>query len=84
MEGTVYVLCAVTACACAWLLLRGYRRTRVRLLLWCGLSFIGLTLENVILFVDLILIPQIDLSILRRSVTLAAVMILLYGLIWEK
>jgi hypothetical protein len=84
MEGAVYVLCAVTALACGFLLLRGYWRSRVRLLLWCGVFFLGLTVENAILFVDMILMPQVDLAVVRNSVTLVAVMLLLYGLTWEK
>ena len=83
MEGLVYVLCAVTALACAALLLRGYRRTRTRLLLWCGLCFVALAAENVTLFLDLHVYVDTDLLALRRSFALAGVFALLYGLIWE-
>lgn len=83
MEGAVYLLCAATALACCALLLRGYRRSRVRLLLWCGLCFLALTLENVILFVDLVVVPGVDLTLFRRVVALAGVMLLLFGLVWE-
>jgi hypothetical protein len=83
VEELVYLLCAATALCCCLLLLRGYRRSRVQLLLWCGLFFLGLVLENVILFIDLVLVPQIDLSGLRTSAALAGSMMLLYGLIWE-
>jgi hypothetical protein len=84
VEGLVYVLCAATALACALLLLRGYRRSRARLLLWCGLFFLALTLENAILFVDLaILREQVSLLTLRRAVGLVGVIVLLYGLIWD-
>ena len=50
----VYVLCALTSIACAVLLLRGYFRTRVRLLLWSGLCFVGLALNNALLVYGLI------------------------------
>jgi hypothetical protein len=83
MEEAVYILCALTALACSVLLWRGYVRRRVRLLLWCSLFFLGLTLENVLLFVDLVLIPDVDLLLLRKSVALAAVLLLIYGLVWE-
>ena len=83
MEGAVYLLCATTARACAVLLMRGFCRRGVRLLLWCSLCFIALTAENVILFVDLIVLPEVDLSLLRTTVALAGVIVLLYGLIWE-
>jgi hypothetical protein len=83
LEGAVYVLCAATALACAVLLLRGYRRSRTRLLLWCGLCFLALTAENVVLFFDLVVFPEVNLLALRRGFALVGVSALLYGLIWE-
>lgn len=83
LEGTAYVLCAATALACAVLLLRGYRRSRTRLLLWCGVCFLALTAENVVLFFDLVVYPEVNLLALRRGFALAGVSALLYGLIWE-
>jgi hypothetical protein len=85
VEGVVYLLCAATALACCLLLLRGYKRSRVRLLLWCGLCFLALTAENVLLFLDRIVFPEpdTDLSLLHISAAMAAVALLLYGLIWE-
>lgn len=83
MEGAIYLLCAATALACSLLLLRGYRARRVRLLLWCGLFFLALATENVLLFIDLVIVPETDLSALRASVGLAGMLLLLYGLIWE-
>ena len=78
MEGVVYILCAATALACGVLLLRGYSRSRVALLLWCGLFFLGVTLENVILFVDVVVVPAVDLSLVRKSVALLGVSLLLF------
>ncbi|HEY1379205.1 MAG TPA: DUF5985 family protein [Gemmataceae bacterium] len=83
MEGAVYLLCAATALAGGVLLLRGYGRSRTRLLLWCGLCFLALALENVILFVDRELLPETDLTAERTAVALAGVLLLLYGLVWE-
>jgi hypothetical protein len=83
LEGIVYVLCAATALACAVLLLRGYRRSRTRLLLWCGLCFLALAAENVVLFGDLVLFPDLPLFPVRRTLALIGVFVLLYGLIWE-
>jgi hypothetical protein len=54
VEGAVYLLCAATALAFGDFLLLGYRRSRARLLLWCGLCFLILSAENVLLFVDAI------------------------------
>ena len=84
MAEAVYLLCALTSSACAFLLLRSYFRSRSRLLVWSSLAFVGLALNNALLFVDLVLIPDaIDLSIVRSVTGLAALMVLAYGLIWE-
>lgn len=84
MAEAVYILCALTSAACAVLLLRGYSRSGQRLLLWSGLCFVSLSLSNVLLFVDLVLIgPETDLSLLRISLALLGVATLLYGLIWD-
>jgi hypothetical protein len=79
----VYLLCAFTSVGCAILLFRSYFRQRARLLLWSGLCFAFLGLSNILLFVDLIVVPQTDLSALRHTVTLIGMAMLLYGLIWE-
>ena len=79
----VYALCALTSIACAVLLLRGYLRSKVRLLLWSGLCFAGLALNNVVLFVDVRVLPETDLSLLRTLPAVAGILILIYGLIWE-
>jgi hypothetical protein len=83
MATVVYALCALTSLACAVLLLRGYLRSRARLLLWSGLCFAGLAANNVILLVDKRVVPAIDLSLWRSLPALAGVAILLYGLVWE-
>lgn len=83
MGPIVYVLCALTSLGCAVLLARGYRRSRARLLLWSALCFFGITLQNVFLFVDLVLVPQLDLSIVRNAIAFVSVAMLVFGLIWE-
>ncbi|AEI62960.1 DUF5985 family protein [Corallococcus macrosporus] len=84
MAEAVYILCALTSVACAVLLLRAYRRTGTRLLLWSGLCFVGMAVSNVLLFVDLVLLPTtIDLFMPRLVATLASASVLLYGLIWD-
>lgn len=81
--GPVYLLCAVTALVCGALLFRGYRRGRTRLLLWCALFFLALALENLMVFVDLIIVPQTDLFFVRTAIALAGVTLFLGGLIWD-
>lgn len=83
MDKLIHAMCALTALACAALLLRGYLRTRFRLLLWSGLCFAGLTLNNVLLVLDRLVFPQIDLSTWRLEVALVSVLLLLGGLILE-
>lgn len=83
MASVIYALCAVTSTACAWLLLAGYRRTRARLLLWAGLCFIGLLINNVLVFVDIVLVPNVDLYTWRNLAAVVGMGILLYGLIWD-
>ena len=83
MGAVIYSLCAVAAATCACLLLQAYRRGGYRLLLWSGLCFVGLTLNNLILVADKIIVPEIDLSLWRTSIALVAMIVLLYGLIWD-
>jgi hypothetical protein len=83
MSAVIYGLCAAAALVCTWLLLRAYARSRYRLLLWSGLCFAGLTLNNLLLVADKLVFPSIDFSIWRTVAALAAMSILLYGLIWD-
>ncbi|MBX9678434.1 MAG: hypothetical protein K2X38_06695 [Gemmataceae bacterium] len=82
MEGTVYLLCAATAFACSVLMLRGWLRTRVPLLLAVAVAFAAFAVENAILFADVVLFPEIDLLLFRRSFALLGVSTLVAGLIW--
>jgi hypothetical protein len=90
MAEAVYVLCAVTSVACAVMLFRGYARSKARLLMWSGLCFVGLAVNNALLFVDKVLYPDATLELanlsfgLWRSVAaLVGLSALLYGLIWD-
>ena len=83
MPELVYALCGLTSILCAVLLWRQHRRTGGRLLFWSAGCFICLAIANVVLCVDLILIPQADLSTIRNAITLAGVLMLLGALIWE-
>ena len=83
MAAIVYLLCAATSIVCAVLLLRGYLKSRVPLLLWSTLCFVGLALDNSLLVVDRLLYPDETVFALRRVLSLLGVSLLLYGLIWE-
>jgi hypothetical protein len=65
------------------MLARGYRKNRVPLLFWSALCFLGLFFDNVLLYVDVIIVPGVDLAIWRKLPGLLALVLLLFGLIWE-
>lgn len=83
MPEAIYVLCAATSVLCATLLFLSYRRQRTRLLLWSTLCFAMLAVNNLLLVVDLVVVPSVDLSLLRSGTALAAMFLLMIGLVWE-
>jgi len=83
IAASVYILCTLTSMGCSLLLWRGYRANQFRLLRWSALCFAILGAANALLFIDLILFPSVDLLALRNLVTLLALLVLLYGLVFE-
>lgn len=79
----IYSLSFLASGVCAIMLLRGYFRSQTRLLLWSGLCFGFLCLNNLAVLYDLLLIPDLDLQALRHAASLAAVSVLIFGLVWE-
>ncbi len=85
MAALIYSLCALTAIACTVLLWRSWRSSRHRLLFWSALCFGALSVNNVLLVLDRVVFPmEVDLFNWRLVAALAAVMLLLFGLIWEE
>lgn len=84
MRTAVYLLNLGTNLLCAFLLLRAYRRVMKRLLLWSGLCFAGLALSSAMVFVDLVVLPQMDLFPVRLALGITAMGLLIYGLIFEE
>ena len=83
-QSAVYLLCLATSITCTVLLARSYVRMRARLLLWSALCFAFLALNNLIVVIDILILPTtIDLSLLRLVASLVAVSVLLYGFVWE-
>lgn len=80
----VYVLCALTALFCTGLLTRAWLRARVRLLFWSAVCFLALTVENALLFVDMVMLPDISLALARNVVALAGLLCLVLALILER
>lgn len=83
MAESVYILCMLTSSVCAYLLLRSYRENRSRLLMWSSLCFIGLAINNMLLFADLVVAPLVDLSFLRNITAVGALGVLLIGLVFD-
>lgn len=83
MAATMYLLCLLSSVVCACLLARHYTRTGSKLLLWSSACFALLALNNLLVVVDLLIISTVDLSFVRLLVSLAAILVLLYGFIWE-
>jgi Family of unknown function (DUF5985) len=83
LEAIIYLMCVATSLLCAYLLARAYRRSRTKLLIWSALCFALLAVNNLVVAADVLLLPTIDLTVLRLLTSLAAVAVLLYGFIWE-
>ena len=84
LAGSVYLLCAITSLVCMGLLGLQFARTRSRLLFWSALCFVGLAINNALLFVDLVVFPtSLDLQIPRLIASGTGAVLLLIGFIWE-
>jgi hypothetical protein len=83
MAGGIYLLCSLTALSCAALLLRSFSRSGLRLLLWSGLCFVCLGLNNALVFADLVLLPRVDIFLWRNLAAASGIVLLLYGLLWD-
>ena len=79
----VYLLCLATSLVCTFLLFRSYARSGAKLLLWTALCFVALAINNLFLSIDVLLVPEIDLLWLRQLSSLGAIVVLVYGFIWE-
>jgi hypothetical protein len=83
LSALTFVVCTVTSLTCAVLLSRAYRTTRTRLLLWSAICFFGLTANNAMVFVDLVVFPEVSLVPMRSAIGLVSLLILIVGFIWE-
>ena len=84
MAAVIYLLCALTALSCFVLLFRSWKRTRAALLFWSALCFAGLSVNNVLLVLDKLVLSDVNLNWSRLVAALVAVLLLLFGLIWEE
>jgi hypothetical protein len=85
MAPLIYSLCALTSLACVVLLWRAQRRSGSRLLRWTFWCFVLLTANNILLVVDKVVFAvELDLRFWRLGTGLAAVALLLWGLVMEE
>ena len=83
MSAFIFLLCTLTSLGCSAMLLRAYRRTRTRLLLWSAACFSGLAVNNAMVFVDLVVFPEVSLILIRDAIGLVSILVLVTGFIWE-
>lgn len=83
MAALIYALCALLCGWIAWSLWQHHARTRSRVLFWSALCFSGLTVNNLLLVVDKLLVPGVDLSVLRQAIAFGSLCLLLFGLVYE-
>jgi hypothetical protein len=85
MAEIVYILCSITSTLCAAMLYRKYKKMPMPLLLWSCLCFVGMAINNILLFIDMVLLPEsIDLSVLRTVPAVIGVAFLIYGFVWDQ
>ena len=83
-KAVLYLIAMLTSGACMVLLFRAYLESRLGILLWSALCFVGLTVNNTLLFVDLVLLPDaIDLRLYRNLAALVGMLFMIYGFIRE-
>lgn len=83
MAAASFVFGMLVSLLCAILLARGFRRSGQRLLLWSSICFFGLAVQSAVIFVDIILLPDVDLHLLRRGTLAIAMAVLVFGLVWD-
>jgi hypothetical protein len=84
MSEAVYILCALTSLACALLLLRSWHRTRAPVLFWSSLCFVGLMLNNVLLVLDKIVVPNVDLSLVTKVPAVIGLGVFFFSLVLDR
>jgi hypothetical protein len=83
MAEAVYVMSALTSVACAALLWRGWRRTATSLLWWSAWCFVGLAVNSILVVIDLVVIVDRDLSLLRALTAFTGLAVLAFALVLE-
>jgi hypothetical protein len=83
ISSLIYLLCALTSLLCTYLLIRSYKRSKSPLIFWTSIFFITSAVSNILLFVDYVIVPSVDFSLVRTVLLLAGISMLVYGLVFE-
>jgi uncharacterized membrane protein len=83
LQPAIYLLCFATSTVCAFLLVRSYKESRIRLLLWVAICFVLLAINNLFVVFDVLFLPAIDLVPFRQAASFSAVAVLLFGFVWD-
>jgi hypothetical protein len=83
ISSLVYLMCAMTSILCTTLLYLSYRKTKAKLLLWSVICFLCLAINNILLFADLVIVPNIDLAVIRTVPAVIGFAALIWGFIWD-
>jgi len=85
MAAIVYLLCAITSFLCAVMLFKAFRHSKFRLLFWSCLGFTGFAINNVLLFLDVVVFPEVTFIINIRTIpAVIGMVVMIYGLIMEE
>jgi hypothetical protein len=81
IPGLVYILCAATSLGSAALLLRAALGNKAGLLFLSAFCFFAMAINNVLLYVNFVMLPEVDLLLAARLATVLAIVLLNIGLI---
>lgn len=85
MAAIVYILCAITSLVCAIMLFKAFQRNKFRLLFWSCLGFTGFAVNNILLFIDVIVFPDVTYIIYFRTIpAVIGMIVMIYGLVMEE
>ena len=85
MAAVVYLLCALTSLLCAIMLFKAFTKSKFRLLFWSSMGFTGFAMSNVLLFLDVVIFPDVTFIINFRTIpAVIGMIVMIYGLVMEE
>lgn len=83
MSSVTFILCTIISLISAILLMRSAKGPQGRFLFWGAIYFLGAALNNILLYIDAVVVPDVDWALAPNLVGLVSIAILIYALIWE-